>query len=500
MVMNGANARGREIDVADEDASANAWRPPMGWNSWDSYGTTLTEAELMANARFMAEHLKTAGWDTVVVDIDWYDPTARAQGYNADAPLILDEYGRQMPDPARFPSASNGRGFGPIVSQVHDLGLKFGIHVMRGIPRLAVDRDLPVKGTEYTAKDIADLEHVCVWNPDNYGLDQSHPGAQAWCDAQVDQFAAWGVDFLKVDDMQAPFYDAEIAAYHRAIAKAERTHGHAIALSLSPGTWNNTTYLDFLRDNAQMWRISDDLWDRWDDVYQQFSRLARWAPLQRTGHWADADMLPLGHIGLRAQCGADRQSKLTRDEQRTLLALWTMGRSPLMVGGDLPTSSAETIALLRNPALCEVTAGSVHNREVARERVYGDFADFSTYRGDLIVWAADAADWADGRSSAHAGGHYGAIFWTGNDDYELQGHIQLKAFVGLGEADEPWRITDLFDGVCDGADANANMNTNASGVMHVARNCARIEGEGADRVIRGVMPQHGVLWFAFDRA
>jgi alpha-galactosidase len=471
----------------NEGAPTNALRPPMGWNSWDSYGTTLAEAELMANAQFMAERLKSAGWDTVVVDIDWYDPTARAHGYNVDAPLILDGFGRQMPDPIRFPSASPGLGFKPLVARVHELGLKFGIHVMRGIPKLAVERDLPVKGTRYTAKDVADLNHVCVWNPDNYGLNQAHPCAQAWYDAQVDQFAAWGIDFLKVDDMQAPFYDAEIAAYHRAIVKAERVHGHAITLSLSPGTWNNTTYLDFLRENAQMWRISDDLWDRWDDVYQQFSRLARWAPLQRTGHWADADMLPLGHIGLRAQCGDDRQSRLTHDEQRTLLALWAMGRSPLMVGGDLPTSSSETVALLANPALREVTAGSAHNREVARERIY---RDFSTYRGDLIVWAADAANWADGTSSAHAGGHYGAVFWTGNDDYELHGNLQLKAFVGLDEAGQPWQIADLFAGVPD------DVNT----LSPTEFDCARIEGEGEDRVIRGIVPSHGVLWFALDKA
>ena len=160
-----------------------AWRPPMGWNSWDSYGTTLTEDELLANARFMAEHLKNAGWDTLVIDIDWYDPTARAHGYNDNAPLILDEYGRQLPDPVRFPSAAGGKGFGPLAAAVHELGLKLGMHMMRGIPRIAVDKNLPVYGTNYTAKDVADLDHVCKWNPDNYGLNQSHPGAQAWYDA-----------------------------------------------------------------------------------------------------------------------------------------------------------------------------------------------------------------------------------------------------------------------------------------------------------------------------
>ncbi len=370
-----------------------AWRPPMGWNSWDSYGTTLTEDELLANARFMAEHLKNAGWDTLVIDIDWYDPTARAHGYNDNAPLILDEYGRQLPDPVRFPSAAGGKGFGPLAAAVHELGLKLGMHMMRGIPRIAVDKNLPVYGTNYTAKDVADLDHVCKWNPDNYGLNQSHPGAQAWYDAQLDLFASWGLDFLKVDDMQTPFHSDEIAAYHRAIAKAEAKYGRSIDLSLSPGGWVATSYVDFLRENAQMWRISDDLWDRWEDIYQQFARLARWAPFQTTGHWADADMVPFGHIGLRAERGDDRQSRLTLDEQKTLLALWCMGRSPLMVGGDLPTSNSDAIALLQNPALREVLAGSTNNRETVRERIFGKWWDESTYRGEFIVWSADAADW-----------------------------------------------------------------------------------------------------------
>lgn len=459
-----------------------AWRPPMGWNSWDSYGTTVTEDEVLANARFMAEHLLPVGWDTLVIDIDWYDPTARAHGYNDNAPLILDEFGRQLPDPVRFPSAADGKGFGPLADKVHALGLKLGVHMMRGIPRIAVDKDLPVKGTEFTAKDVADLEHVCKWNPDNYGLNQEHPGAQAWYDAQLDLFASWGLDFLKVDDMQTPFHEDEIAAYHRAIAKAESKYGRDIELSLSPGGWVSTTYVDFLRENAEMWRISDDLWDRWEDIYQQFPRLARWAPFQREGHWADADMLPLGHIGLRAERGDDRDCRLTGDERRTLLALWAIGRSPMMVGGDLPTSTPETIALLANPALREVTAGSTNNHEVVYERQFKEWWNEDSYLGDLVVWVADAADWADGTPSAHRGGHYAALFWTGSEPYELGGNIELKTVVGLEASRDPWTLTDLFAGVADG----------------VADSDVHIEGEGDDRVIKGTIPAHGALWIALD--
>ncbi|MEU4193530.1 glycoside hydrolase family 27 protein [Kribbella sp. NPDC026611] len=358
--------------------------PPMGWNSWDCFGTTVTEPEVLANARVMSSQLLAFGWDTVVVDIAWYDPTARAHGYNSDAPVVLDGYGRQLPAPNRFPS-----GFAALAAEVHALGLKFGLHIMRGIPRRAVELDLPIFGTSWTAAEVADRDNVCAWNPDNFGLNHDHPGAQAYYDSQVAQFAAWGVDFIKADDMLAPYHHREIESY----AEAIRRSGRDITLSLSPGTWLSTDHVDHLRENAAMWRISDDLWDRWEDIHAQFARLARWAPFQQPGGWADADMLPLGHIGIRAERGDDRASRLTLDEQKTLLTLWSMARSPLMMGGDLPTTSPETVALLKNPALAELLTTSYNNREITREPI----AD-----GELIVWRA---------RGEHCS--YEATFWTG---------------------------------------------------------------------------------------
>ncbi|MFC9926237.1 glycoside hydrolase family 27 protein [Streptomyces sp. NPDC127190] len=350
-------------------------RPPIGWNSWDCYGPTVTEAEVLANAAFLAEHLLPYGWDTVVVDIQWYEPTARAHGYNPDAPLVLDGYGRQLPAPNRFPSAAGGAGFAPLARQVHDLGLRFGLHIMRGIPRRAVAARLPVAGTEFTADQIADTGSVCPWNTDNYGLNHSHPGAQAYYDAQVAQFARWGVDFIKADDMLCPYHEREITAYARAIERS----GRPMELSLSPGTDVSLAHLDHLREHATMWRVCDDLWDRWEDVEAQFARMARWAPWQGPGGWADADMLPLGRIGIRAEVGDDRLCRLTRPEQISLLTLWLISRSPLMMGGDLPTSPPETIGLLTNAEALAVLWHSTGNREVLRER-------------DLVLWTAGDTD------------------------------------------------------------------------------------------------------------
>lgn len=351
--------------------TALAPTPPMGWNSWDCYGTTVTEAEVMANAEFMAEHLAEHGWDTVVVDIDWSDPTARSHGYNADAPLRLDDHGRLLPDPGRFPSARGDAGFGPLAERIHALGLRFGIHTMRGIPRLAVARDTPVLGTDVRAAEIADPTNVCEWNPHMVGLHHAHPGAQAYYDSTMALYDGWGVDFIKADDMLWPYQAADIEAYARAIERVARP----IALSLSPGRDLSLTRLDHLRRHATMWRICDDLWDRWEDVAANFARFARWAPHAGADGWPDGDMLPLGRIGLRAERGEPRDDLLTPAERVTLMTLWVIARSPLMVGGDLPSTDPATIALLTNRDVLRVHADSRGNREVFRE-------------DPLIVWEA----------------------------------------------------------------------------------------------------------------
>ncbi|MFF7474053.1 glycoside hydrolase family 27 protein [Streptomyces sp. NPDC008092] len=391
-------------------------RPPMGWNSWDCYGTTVTEEEVLANAEFMREHLLPHGWDTVVVDIQWYEPTARAHGYNPDAPLVLDGHGRQLPAPNRFPSAAGGAGFGPLAARVHAMGLRFGLHIMRGIPRRAVAAGLPVLGTEFTAADVADTGSVCPWNSDNHGLDHDHPGAQAYYDSQVAQFAAWGVDFVKADDMLFPYHEREIAAYARAIERS----GRPIELSLSPGTDMSVARLEHLREHATMWRVCDDLWDRWEDVEAQFARMARWAPWQGGRGWADADMLPLGRIGIRAERGADRHSRLTHPEQVSLLTLWLVSRSPLMMGGDLPTSPAGTIALLTNDEALDVLWHSAGSREVLRER-------------DLVLWTARDTD---GRT------RYAAVFSLADEERRFEVPLGSVGGTPHDRVRELWTHTD----------------------------------------------------------
>ncbi|MDR3703046.1 MAG: glycoside hydrolase family 27 protein [Candidatus Sulfopaludibacter sp.] len=359
--------------------------PPMGWNSWDSYGTTVTEAEVKANADAMAAKLKSHGWQYIVVDIQWSDAQAKAHGYRPNAELTMDGQGRLTPAVNRFPSAAGGKGFGPLAAYIHGKGLKFGIHIMRGVPRRA-----PV------AAQIADTSSICRWNSDMYGVDMSKPGGQEYYDSIVRLYAGWGVDYIKADDMAIPLHAAEIEALHKAIVKS----GRPIVLSLSPGP-ADIAKADFYAANANLWRVSGDLWDRWQDVLKTFGLMEKWSKYSKPGGWPDADMLPLGHIGLRAERGNDRMSLLTRDEQQTLMTLWCITRSPLMMGGDLPTSDAFTLSLLTNDEVLAVNQKGTNAHQI-------------TANGGEIVW----------ESEGPAGEKYVALFNTG--EQPAPAHFDLK--------------------------------------------------------------------------
>jgi hypothetical protein len=346
----------------------------MGWNSWDSFGPTVREDEVKANADFMANNLAKFGWKYVIVDIEWYQPNARAHGYIPRGAVTIDEYGRFLPSPNRFPSAANGVGFKALADYVHGKGLKFGFHIMRGISREAVEKNLPIKGTGLHAADIADKVNVCQWEgmEDTYGVDMSKPGAQAYYDSLAELYASWGVDYIKADDFSTPARASEILALHEAL----RNSGRPIVLSLSPGPFV-TNYADFLKTSAQMWRVSSDFWDNWESLKRQFEILHTWEFYVQPNSWPDADMLPLGHIGIRAERGDDRASLFTHDEQYTLMTLWSIFRSPLMFGGDLPSSDQSAIALITNPEVLEANQRSSGGHQAYRH-------------GDAIAWTADA--------------------------------------------------------------------------------------------------------------
>jgi hypothetical protein len=345
---------GSAVRASKPGAAPLAPRPPMGWNSWNSFATTINEAQARETAQIMARELLPFGYDVFTVDIQWYEPNAASYTYASDPVPAMDGYGRLIPAPNRFPSSANGRGFTALAADVHALGMKFGIHLMRGIPRLAVKRNLPILGTRYRAADIADTGSICTWNPDMYGVDMTKPGAQSYYDSVFALYAQWGVDFIKMDDMSRP-YDAH-ALEIEAAAKAIAASGRPIILSLSPGE-TPLDRGDHVARYAQMWRISDDFWDEWPLLEAQFARLADWTRFRRPGAWPDADMLPLGRLAL-----GKRDTKFTAVEQRTLITLWSIARSPLIMGGDLRYLDAPTRALLTNREVIAVNQSSHDNR------------------------------------------------------------------------------------------------------------------------------------------
>ena len=365
--------------------------PPMGWNSYDYYDTTVTEEDVRANADYMAAHLKMYGWEYIVVDIQWYAHKAGSMRdrfqYIPFAPVETDEYSRLLPDPERFPSSRDGKGFAPLAEYVHSLGLKFGIHIMRGIPRIAAHTHGKIKGSSVTADMAADPSSICRWNPDMYGLRDCEAG-QAYYDSLLELYASWGVDFIKCDDIcnvnnTSPHGEHAYDARHEIemIAGAIQKCGRPIVLSLSPGpalieqAWHYEKY-------ANMWRITDDFWDNWKLLKNMFHRCELWQNHVRAGCYPDCDMLPLGKVG--RGFGEERSTLFSPDEQRTMMTLWCIFGSPLMLGAEMPGLDEETLALLTNREVLGLLHPDCHRIQIRLDDTQAVWksqnpADRSTY-------------------------------------------------------------------------------------------------------------------------
>ena len=344
--------------------------PPMGWNSWDCYGAGVWESNVIANADYMARHLKPHGWDIITIDIQWYEPLAHTTQYRRGAVVGIDANGRLLPATNRFPMTAATHSFKPIADYLHAKGLRFGLHLMRGIPRAAVDRDnSPILGTSCKAADIVNKSSTCPWNTDMYGVDMTKSGAQEYYDSIFALLASWDLDYVKVDDLSAPYHKDEIEAIRKAIDRS----GRAIVLSTSPGA-TPVNQGEHIQTHANLWRISGDFWDNWRALYAQFAGLDSWSPFRGPGHWPDADMLPLGNV--RAWQTTDNWTHFTEDEQFTLMTLWCIARSPLILGGNLPKNDEFTLALLTNDEVLAVNQNSTNNRQL-----------FNT--NNAVAWVAD---------------------------------------------------------------------------------------------------------------
>jgi hypothetical protein len=353
--------------------------PPMGWNSWDAYGLTIDEAQFRASAQVLAG-LKSYGWNYAVIDEGWYfvDPQARPEARKSS----WDANGRLIPDAVRFPSSARGAGFKPLADWTHSLGLKFGIHLVRGIPKGVADANLPVANSSFHAAEAADKTDLCPWDNGNYGV-RDTPAGQAFYDSMIRLYAKWGVDFLKVDCISDhPYKGAEIRMIAKAIERAHRP----MVLSLSPGP-TDLSHAAEVAQYSQMWRIADDIWDGWDfrprtfpnGILSAFDNLAKWAKYAKPGNWPDADMLPWGSLTPHPGWGEPRQSSITQEEERTQFTLWAVSRSPMILGANLTKLDDFTRSLIANKEVITIDQTAVSSAEVS-----GDPADSARVR----VWSA----------------------------------------------------------------------------------------------------------------
>ena len=361
-----------QSDVADT--------PPMGWNSYDCFNYAVNEREVIDNAKFMSKNLKKLGWQYIIVDYVWSSPRLTPDfALNQDAKLSprlnMDSYGRLLPDVARFPSSAKGVGFRKLSDSFHKHGLKFGIHLMRGIPRQAVAAKSPIADSSLRADQAYTEKQPCGWLNHMWGLDMSKPAAQAYLDSIFRLYAEWHVDFVKVDDLSNPYSQAEVEGYRKAIERC----GRPMILSLSPGP----TPIDagpHVSQTANMWRLLGDLWDTWPQLDEAFKAVADWSSFRGPNHWPDPDMLPLGRLRkFGPNTGpANTDARFTKDEARTLMTLWCISKSPLMFGGNLPETDPFTLSLITNNEVLDVNQHSSANRALAQ--------------GVKPIWVADQSD------------------------------------------------------------------------------------------------------------
>lgn len=387
---------------------------PMGWNSWDCWGASANEEIIRKNAEYMANRLKQYGYEYVVLDIQWSEPGAKNHEYRPFAELCMDEYSRLIPAPNRFPSSEGGKGFAPLGEYIHSLGLKFGLHIMRGIPRQAVHGNTKILGTDKKARDIAKTDSICRWNTDMYGVDPKKEGAREYYDSIFSLYASWGVDFIKCDDIAREFPHAE----EELIMISEALHGcgREMVLSLSPGP-APLEKAELFKQIANMWRITDDFWDKWELLYDMFDRTEKWCTHSGAGHYPDADMLPVGAI--LQDYGGDNRTGFTKSEQVTMLTLWSIFRSPLMIGGELTKTDDFTFDLLTNSEILKMHKNSRNAHQLWRRKIDGI---------EHILWTAQSSE----------GGTYLAIFNAGESDSKIDISLYDAELCGKVSAKELW--------------------------------------------------------------
>jgi alpha-galactosidase len=395
-----------------------AQKPPMGWNSWNCLGWGANESEVRAAADYMAANLKKLGYEYIVIDQLWYGDSLASnfedfvhERISVKPSYRLDEFGRLLPDTIKYPSAKGSNGFKPLADYMHSLGLKFGVHLLRGIPWEAADKNLSIKGTGYKAAAIAQPGKGCDWYDGFYGVDMSKPGAQEYYNSVFKLFAEWGLDFVKADDM---INTAEIEG----MSKAARSSGRDIVLSVVP---DDNIPISFLKENVHMARTGYDFWDVWQMLKQAFPAAAKAVKNAEPGFWPDLDILPVGKIGKKISYkGPDeRIANFNESELHTLFSLWYISKAPLMIGGYLPETDSITLKLLNNEEALSANRTGLHPRQVK-------------FKNAIIIWTADIENSDD---------KFLAFF----NQWESKEPVDIKInWADLGLKDKNYQVRDLW--------------------------------------------------------
>ncbi|KAL0925564.1 hypothetical protein M5K25_003914 [Dendrobium thyrsiflorum] len=354
--------------------------PPRGWNSYDSFSWIVDEEEFLDNAQVVSSRLLPSGYEYVVIDYLWYRKNVKGSSSDSYGYDNIDEWGRLVPDPDRWPSSRYGKGFKEVAQKVHDLGLKFGIHLMRGISLEAVNNNtkildvttgLPYEedGRTWLAGDVGLRDMACGWMKNGFLSVNTDLGAgRAFLRSLYQQYADWDVDFVKLDCVFGDDFDKKQII---TVSEILEGLGRPILFSLSPGTSVTPSMGETISDYVDLYRITGDSWDNWNDVAAHFDVARDFAAAKQIGakglhgnSWPDLDMLPLGWLtDPGVQQGPHRKCRLSLDEQKTLLTLWSMAKSPLMFGGDLRQIDDITFNLITNPTLLEINSYSQNNME-----------------------------------------------------------------------------------------------------------------------------------------
>ncbi len=418
MILISCNTHTSDLKIGDKNSippidRTLAMKPPMGWNSWDCLGFDVNEEEVKATADYMAKNLKDLGYEYVVLDMNWYAAEGPAGADIVSPPYNMDEYGRLIPDTVKFPSSKGGRGFKPLADYVHSLDLKFGIHILGGIPKKAVAADCLIKGSSIHASSITQPETGGYRYPTFLAVDLAKPGGQEYYNSIFELYAAWGVDYIKADYL--PF-DSELIG----ISRASRTCGRGMIISAVP----DQIPLQIGKENAHMFRVGIDLWDKWEWLKRSFFMAAIVAKEAEPGFWPDLDMMPIGMLTVKSPRDGEKPhiSNLTKDEVYTLFSLWYITRMPLMIGGYLPRTDSFTLEMLRNKEALEVNRNSINNRQLYH---------FNT---EIVIWAAEIPDSRD---------KYLALFNISDSKIPIEVGVNWDQ---LGLADSVCQVRDLWTG------------------------------------------------------